>query len=71
AFGGYTPEFMLVDPYNGKGAPSLREIEEAAEAEEEAEAARQVTEPSPSHTPEPDALRAAAGSEAPHSDGAA
>ncbi len=71
AFGGYTPEFMLVDPYNGKGAPSLREIEEAAEAEEEAEAARQVTEPSPSHTPEPDALPAAAGSEAPHSDGAA
>ena len=72
AFGGYTPGFMLVDPYNGKGAPSLREIEEAAEAEEEAEAVQAAAEPAPSHTPEPDALPAAAtsGSETPHSDGA-
>jgi superfamily II DNA/RNA helicase len=34
AFGGYTPAFLLVDPYNGKAPPSTREIEDAAELDE-------------------------------------
>ncbi len=75
AFGGYTPEFMLVDPYGGKGPPSLREIEEAAEADEAAEAAEAATraaEPDAGHSPEPEAIPAAAdsGAEAQRSDGA-
>ncbi|MHB1207534.1 MAG: DEAD/DEAH box helicase [Rhodospirillaceae bacterium] len=34
AFGGYTPAFLLVDPYGGKSPPSTREIEDAAEFDE-------------------------------------
>ena len=73
AFGGYTPAFLLIDPYNGKGAPSTREIEDAAEAEEEAESAQTAApaaetgnapeharEHPSEHSPEPNGLPAAA-----------
>ena len=37
AFGGFTPDFMLVDPYNGKGAPEPTVLTEADEADVEFE----------------------------------
>ena len=79
AFGGYTPAFLLVDPYNGKGAPSTREIDEAAEAEGDepddfsADSQSQVSENSvdqaPSEQPDQNAIAADSAGEAPHSDG--
>ena len=35
AFGGFTPAFLLVDPYGGKGSPPIRAIEDEAELADE------------------------------------
>ena len=39
AFGGFTPAFLLVDPYGGKGAPPPRAIEDEGELTDEDDAA--------------------------------
>ena len=44
AFGGFTPDFMLVDPYNGKGAPEPTVLTEADEADVEFEPETPATE---------------------------
>jgi superfamily II DNA/RNA helicase len=42
AFGGFTPAFLLVDPYGGKGAPPARTAEDEADAQDD--------EPAPAET---------------------
>ncbi len=37
AFGGFTPEFMLVDPYGGKGAPEPTQVPDEDSGDESAE----------------------------------
>ena len=44
AFGGFTPDFMLVDPYNGKGEPEPTVLTEADEADVEFEPETPATE---------------------------
>ncbi len=58
AFGGFTPAFLLVDPYGGKGAPPETIVSEDDEdAEEPAKNAAQDAEEAPAltHEPEPQA----------------
>ena len=47
AFGGYTPAFLLVDPYGGKAPPSTREIEDAAEFDDAEDAREHHVEDAP------------------------
>jgi len=58
AFGGFTPAFLLVDPYGGKGAPPPRSLEDDAELQDEAEEAKPAPQDAvatPDSTPEPQA----------------
>jgi len=57
AFGGFTPAFLLVDPYAGKGAPPPRSQEDEAELqdEEETKPETQETVATPDSAPEPQA----------------
>ena len=43
AFGGFTPAFLLVDPYGGKGAPPPRDVEDDAEIMDDDDAAPECT----------------------------
>ena len=62
AFGGFTPAFLLVDPYGGKGAPPVRPVEEdeeiADDVSEETSSA-QSSESAEQPTPTPEAQAAA------------
>ena len=56
AFGGFTPAFLLVDPYGGKGAPPPTAIEE--DSEEYHESATATDTPAPEVQPAPEQSQA-------------